>query len=270
MVSLTCAVYYPCDDISIKWYKSRTEMNTSDNVTRGNGEYINSSADGKYLQINPTTGGTTNNSNFEGCCFANSLLLILYFNQNDNDNYWCQIMTNSHPLEPSPYAYISLSSAVSIGERCSCVVSDLIRHLSPVQCAEYVTSTPLSRMTCNYQSTTTIAEYPQTNLVTVKEAIPKFSNNDSTLGENKATVSTMVNTADPVTVRFSLVTTVFTSGNNMGDSNSQLYATIGTLLLIIVILFLLVFLLVCLHIICYRIRQKQGIYQNKNNNNNTG
>ena len=105
-VILTCVVYYPCDDISIKWYKSSTEMNASDDVIRENGEYINSSADGKYLQIN-MTGGTTNNSNFEGCCFANSLLLILYFNQNDNGNYWCQIMANSRPLEPSPYAYIS-------------------------------------------------------------------------------------------------------------------------------------------------------------------
>ena len=69
-------------------------MNASDNVIRGNGEDINSSADGKYLQINPTIGGTTNNSNFEGCCFASFLLLIHQFNNTDNGYYWCQLVAN--------------------------------------------------------------------------------------------------------------------------------------------------------------------------------
>ena len=162
-VYLTCAVYYPCDNISIKWYKSRTEMDASDDVIRGNGECINSSADGKYLQIVQAIGGTTNDSNFEDYCYASFLLLIHHFIQNDNGNYWCQIVANSCPLEPSLYAYISPSFVMSNAKRHNqCNVSDLIYHFSPAQCAENITSIPSSRLTCNSQSTTTTAATAQT------------------------------------------------------------------------------------------------------------
>ena len=80
-------------------------MNASDNVTRESGEYINSSADPvKYLLLQSTT-IVTNNNNFDGCYFADFLLLNNYFSHSDNGYYWCQIVANSHPLEPSSYAY---------------------------------------------------------------------------------------------------------------------------------------------------------------------
>ena len=206
-------------------------MNASDNVIRESGEYINSLAGSKYQLTTLSIGATTSNINFVGCCFASFSLSIHHFNHNgDNGNYWCQIVANSRPLEPSPYAYISLSSAMSIGEQRSCIFSDLIRHLSPAQCAWNVTSTPSSRITCNYQSTTTIAEYPQTNPVTVIETIQESTNAESMPGTNRATTSPLINTDDPVTIRSSnSQTTTITAVTVISQSEQSESVTATTL-----------------------------------------
>ena len=248
MVTLTCAVYYPCaNEISIKWYKSRTGINAGNN--RENCEYIDTKH--KYQQIVQVIGGTTNNSNFDGFCFASFLLLISHISHNDNGYYWCQIVANSRPLEPSPYAYISISSAMSTGQH-HCSVGDLIHDLIPAQCAENIT-TPLS-MTCNSQSITTTTATSQTEQ---SESVTATVTTENTLYELLSTTiiaSSEFKNHDSQTT----ITTNALGTTVMKDNSSLLYAAIAGAFMAFTVVLLVIVL--CLAILFYKYikLKKQG------------
>ena len=233
-------------------------MNASDNVIRENGEYINVFADPvKYLSTAIVTSVTQNNNNFDGCCFAGFLLINNYFSPSDNGFYWCQIVVNSRPLEPSSYAYISLSSEMSsVSERQDCTVSDLTHHLSPEQCAENITTTPLSRMTCNYQSTTTTAansQSEQSESVTGTTTLEKM---DYELVSTTVTMNTEFTNNDHDSL--TIVTTNAHDTIATESNSSLLYGTIvGAFIAFTVVLLPI---LMCLAILFYKYTRlkKQG------------
>ena len=234
-------------------------MNASDNVIRENGEYINVFADPvKYQSTAIVTSVTQNNNNFDGCCFAGFLLINNYFSPSDNGFYWCQIVVNlSRPLEPSSYAYISLSPEMSsVSKRQDCTVSDLTHHLSPEQCAENITTTPLSRMTCNYQSTTTTMANSQSEQSEFVTGTTTLEKTDYELVSTTVTMNTEFtnNDHDPLTV----VTTNARDTITTEDNTSLLYGTIvGAFIAFTVVLSPI---LMCLAILFYKYTRlkKQG------------
>ena len=231
-------------------------MNASDNVIRENGEYINSSADPvKYQSTAIVTSVTQNNNNFDGCCFADFLLLNNYFSPSDNGFYWCQIVVNSRPLEPSSYAYISLSPEMSsVSERRGCTVTDLTHHLIPEHCAENITTTPLSRMTCNYQSTTTTAANSQSEQSETVTGTTTLEKTDYELVSTTVTMNTEFTNLDSVTI----VTTNAHDTMATESNSSLLYGTIvGAFIAFTVVLLPI---LMCLAILFYKYTKlkKQG------------
>ena len=160
-ITLTCAVYHPCGNISIDWYKndSQGQSNIWDR-----GERIDDTSD-KYILV-PLTGTNamaTNSSNFDNtCCFASSLFQISRFFQNDTGYYWCQIVTPNRQLQNSPYAFISLHHE-TVADPQPCVVDNYTNHLNPPICAtvrNYNNLPNSGRRSCN--STNSPTEAPTT------------------------------------------------------------------------------------------------------------
>ena len=155
-ITHTCAIYHPCGNIRINWYKTDGE-GQGDIWDRG--ERVNSS--GKYLLKLLTQANTMviNSTNFDNtCCFASSFLVINEFTQDEIGYYWCQIVTpNSRRLQNSMYAFISLHLE-AIDNAQTCTVSDYIDRLNPPACSTDRTyfSTSETR-TCNSTEDVTTA-----------------------------------------------------------------------------------------------------------------
>ena len=156
-ITLTCAVYHRCDNISIEWYRSDAEG--GDN--RSSSERISNTDGGKYLVIQLIgTNAMTPNENFIGCCFGRSHLVINQFSQNETGYYWCQTVTRNRRLKNSPYAFISLHRE-TVYDPQTCAPGDYINHLNPPICASDFS---LSDTRCKLRDQPTNEMYSTINL----------------------------------------------------------------------------------------------------------
>ena len=153
-IVLSCAVYHPCDNISIDWYRSVAE---GEGDIQDRGERINASSKYTLIPLTGTNVVTINGAFDNTCCFTSSILVIDQFSEDEAGYYWCQIVTPNGRLQNSPYAFISLHREMVANPQ-TCTVGDYINHLNPPICGTnrtYIYFSTSERRSCNSTGTET-------------------------------------------------------------------------------------------------------------------
>lgn len=131
-VHFTCRANGTCDTFDLQWY-GRKNYSSSDH---DNIVMIESGVHNEKYCILKINGGNSDGTD----CHISSTLIIYNFNQSDNGYYWCQIIANSCPLQPSPHQYTAVNEAIGARDQ----MCQLNHYLFPPLCAENDTSSIIS------------------------------------------------------------------------------------------------------------------------------